>query len=127
MFGKVWKWILFKKLVSKIIQEKQYIIRNKVRKTCLEKYGVDNYAKSEEYKNRINWEEQKKKEYETKKKNNSFNKSKIEIKSYELLKEKYPNVQYQYKSDAYPFVCDFFILSVIIIGHMEDILMIQTI
>lgn len=98
-----------KKLVSKIIREKQYIIRNKVKNTCLEKYGVDNYAKSNEFKNKMNWEEQKKKEYETKKKNNSFNKSKIEMKSYELLKEKYPSVKYQYKSDVYPFVCDFFI------------------
>ena len=86
-----------------------YEAKQKQKETCLKKYGVDNYAKTEEFKNKMNWEEQKKKEYETKKKNNSFNKSKPENESYKLLKDKYPNVEYQYRSELYPFACDFYI------------------
>ena len=47
----------------------------------------------------------------TKRKNNSFNISKSEELSYELLKEKYPDIIKQYKSELYPFVCDFYIPS----------------
>lgn len=43
--------------------------------------------------------------------NNSFNKSKPEDISYNLIKQKYPDVIRQYKSDVYPFACDFYIPS----------------
>lgn len=49
------------------------------------------------------------KQYETKKKNKSFNISKPENQIYKKLKEKYPNTQRQYKSIVYPFSCDFYI------------------
>ena len=47
----------------------------------------------------------------TKRKNNSFNISKQENKSYILLKKKYLDVITQYKSKEYPFICDFYIPS----------------
>jgi len=37
--------------------------------------------------------------------------SKSENKSYNVLKEKYSDIIYQYKSDLYPFNCDFYIPS----------------
>lgn len=51
------------------------------------------------------------KKYNTAKKNNSFNKSKVEEECYILLKEKYPDIIRQYRSDLYPFNCDFYIPS----------------
>jgi len=47
----------------------------------------------------------------TKKKNDTYNKSKYEDQSYELLKEKYNDVIRQYSSELYPFNCDFYIPS----------------
>ena len=125
--------------VIKKIQEKRklkndQIIKN-IKKTCLEKYGVDNVFKSEKIKQKIrkttlekygvehimylpevvnkiaNSEIRKQREIETKRKNNSFNTSKPEDESFNLLKEKYPDVIRQHRSDLYPFACDFYIPS----------------
>ena len=64
---------------------------------------LSDLCKSIEYKNHM---------YEVKKKNHTFNTSKIEIDTYNLLKEKYPDVIYQYKDkQRYPFICDFYIPS----------------
>ena len=50
---------------------------------------------------------------ETKRKNGSFNISKSEEKSYEILCRKYgnENIIRQYKSEKYPFLCDFYVKS----------------
>ena len=91
-------------------------IRNKIKQTCLEKYGVEHYQqtlygklhlsnimKSKEVQDKIN---------NTKKKNNSFHTSKIEQQFKEYLEQNYPNdFEYQYKSELYPFNCDFYIKS----------------
>ena len=47
----------------------------------------------------------------TKRKNNSFNTSKPEQLTKELLQQKFKNVQYQYKDERYPYLCDFYIPS----------------
>ena len=88
--------------------------RQKAKETNLVRYGVDSYARTNDfkqnYKNHL--KEYKYKEYKTKKKNHTFNTSKLEIKTFELLKEKYPDVIYQYRDkNRYPFVCDFYIPS----------------
>ena len=83
-------------------------IRQVIKSTCLEKYGVDNYTKSEAYKKQLPVQQQK--EYQTKKKNNSFNTSKSEEIIYQKLKTKYKDVKRQYKSELYPYCCDFYIL-----------------
>lgn len=112
-----------------------YNNKEKQKQTCIEKYGVDNVFKSEQIKQKIrkttfekygvyhimklsevaskvaNSEIRKQHEYETKKKNHTFNSSLIENKSYLILKEKYPDVIKQYKSDLYPYSCDFYIPS----------------
>ena len=86
--------------------------KNKRKETCIKRYGVDVASKSEIVKAKVNWAAQKDKEYKTKKKNHTFNTSKPEIISYDILKEKYPDVIYQYRDkDRYPFVCDFYIPS----------------
>ncbi|MBO5003727.1 MAG: hypothetical protein J6D03_00370 [Clostridia bacterium] len=54
----------------------------------------------------------KQKRIDTLRKNGTFNTSKPEDKSYELLKELYPDVIRQYKDNIrYPFACDFYIPS----------------
>ena len=104
-------------------------VQDKYRKTCLERYGVENasqsevikkkkiqtclkhykteyYSQSEEYKNRI--DSIMNKSTFTKKKNNSLRCSKIELQFKEWLNEHNINYIYQYKSDKYPFNCDFY-------------------
>ena len=83
----------------------------KHKKTCIERYGVDSYSKTQEFKDKLN-ENMKEifvKRFMTRKQNHTFNTSTPEIESYELLKQKYPNTISQYKSEQYPFVCDFYI------------------
>ena len=78
----------------------------KRKKTLLDKYGVDNIFKD---KSRFNYIQQIENGFKTKLINNTFNTSKPEIESYDILKQKYPDVIRQYKSDKYPFACDFYI------------------
>lgn len=73
-------------------------------KTIFECYGVNNYSNTQEFKER---------EYNTKKLNNTFNTSKPEEHCYHLLLTKFSknDIIRQYKSDLYPFSCDFYIKS----------------
>lgn len=93
------------------IPSQSKIIKEKTKNTCLEKYGVSSTLNLDKCKLRCNTKEAKRKEYLTKKKNNSFNKSKPEDICYELLKEKYSDIIRQYRSEEYPFNCDFYIPS----------------
>ena len=102
---------------------------------AFEKYGVDDANKSEIVKlhkkqafqkkygenvitvfqtpqfkqHMININEQRKqKEFKTKRKNKSFNVSKAEDVCYHMLHFIYPHIVRQYRSDVYPFNCDFY-------------------
>ena len=79
-----------------------YNNREKANRTCIIKYGENNFAKTYLF---------LEKQYITKTKNKSWNKSKEEDLCYELLKEKYPDIIRQYRSKLYPFNCDFYIPS----------------
>ena len=86
-------------------------ILNKTKETNLKKYGADFYSQSETYKETL--PEIQKKIYNTKKQNHTFNTSESELKLLKLLQNKFgfDDVQYQYRSKQYPFVCDFYIKS----------------
>lgn len=84
-------------------------IKDKIKKSNIEKYGVDNPMKLKEYHDKLMTEEVKHKRYSTMRKNNTFNKSKQEEIAYEKLKKIFTNIKRQYKSDDYPFYCDFFV------------------
>lgn len=90
-------------------------VQDKMKQTCLEKYGVSSYMQAQEFKEFIKEHKQEiqNKVYNTKKQNNSFNKSKFEEKAYNLLLTKFTkeDIERQYKSDKYPFACDFYIKS----------------
>jgi len=89
--------------------------KEKSKNTCKEKYGVSIYTKSNEYKDLFKDKDWIKnnmlKSYNTKKKNNSFNKSQPEDDLYKILLEEYPDTIRQYRSKVYPFNCDFYIPS----------------
>ena len=98
-------------------------IKEKVRQTCIKKYGVDNVQKSElikqstiehnlekygvEYPTQLQSTIDKIHESKTKHKTHTC--SKEEDKVYELLKTMYNDIRRQYKSEDYPFACDFYI------------------
>jgi len=95
----------------------------KCEKTCLERYGVKNPSQSKVVKEKKSASTYKhygvihpsysqniiEKIQNTKRKNNSFNKSKQEEIAYELLKGHYSDVTRQYSDKRYPFACDFYI------------------
>lgn len=91
--------------------DENYRNPEKNKKTCLEKYGVESYLKSQEYLSNVDYKKINEKIYLAKKKNHSFKQSNTEDESYILLKEKYQDVKRQYKSELYPFACDFYIPS----------------
>ena len=90
-------------------------VKDKIKNTCLEKYGVENPMQTQYYKNLISSilssNEIQEKIYNTKLLNNSFNISYQEDVCFDLLKEKYSDCIRQYKSKLYPFNCDFYIPS----------------
>lgn len=89
---------------------KSDIIKQKKENTSLLHYGVNNYYKSKESVQKSHTKECILKQIETKRKNNTFNSSNEEEELYLYIKEKFPNVQRQYKdSIRYPYACDFYI------------------
>lgn len=84
---------------NQLIKEK---IKNSNINTCKEKYGVENIMQLQEIYH---------KQLITKRNNNSFNVSKPENDSYNILSKKYNDVKRQYRSKLYPFNCDFYIPS----------------
>lgn len=88
-------------------------IKQKKVKTLLKKYGVNHNwllpTSLESKKKRYASKDWHKKVYATKKRNNTFNSSKIETLIYYLLLEKFNIVERQYKESRYPFACDFYI------------------
>lgn len=78
-------------------------INNKIKNEVIRKYGVDNCSKSEEIKD---------KKIKSKRKNNTFSFSKGEEYIYNKLLKKFNVVKRQYKSELYPFACDFYIPSI---------------
>ena len=99
--------------VDNLMKLKTYVV--KLKDTCIKKYGVDNYAKTDVWKKQyqLNKFNILSKRNATLRKNNSYNKSKSEEKIYSLLLTKFnkSDIIRQYKSDLYPFACDFYIKS----------------
>lgn len=81
-------------------------VKEKSKQTMLDRYGVESYAKSKSYKYNIDKIQQK--IVDTKRKNKSFNTSKIEEQFAAWLKDNNINFVRQYKSEQYPFCCDFY-------------------
>jgi len=94
-----------KEKIDKSIKDKKEEIRNNHNKVLKEKYNVNSFGQL------LTLPEIQEKINNTKKKNGTYKKSNTEDQSYELLKEKFEDVKRQYRSDLYPFNCDFYIPS----------------
>ena len=91
------------------------VVKQHKKEGCLKKFGVEHYSKTKAYHEQmmaIN-KQRKAKEYATKKKNNSFSTSKPEDRVYAFLCKRFnvDDVIRQFKSEKYPFNCDFYIKS----------------
>ena len=100
--------------VEYVFQSKD--VKEKIVNTNMIKYNIDNHMKTDYYRNLmseiISSPKVQEKINNTKRKNKSFNKSKIEDECFELLVKKYYIVKRQYISKVYPFACDFYIPSI---------------
>ena len=87
------------------------VIREKSVQTQLARYGAEHYAQSGVFHSRV--KQMKQKEYATKMKNGTWNTSHSEQQLEELLLSVFSeeDVKVQYKSDLYPYACDFYIVS----------------
>ena len=118
--------------VTNVFQLKE--VKDKIKQTNLERYGVEYNMQNKEIAKKAsngikeNWKNKSENELkiikqkasektksilwkidETKRKNGTFNTSKPEQEVKRLLEEKFSDVKYQYKSEKYPFNCDFYI------------------
>ena len=91
-----------------------YFNKEQVSKAIQEKYGVKWFVYSDKLKAKANTKEALEKQFNTKKKNHTFNNSNVEERCYDILVNKFgvDDVVRQYKSDLYPFHCDFYIKSI---------------
>lgn len=101
---------------SKRTEEEKEIILNKSRQTSFERFGVDNYSKSDKFKQeyQLTKEQRLKKVFNTMRQNNSFRSSKQEELFYEALCAIFDvnDIYKQYRDEKrYPFNCDFYIKS----------------
>ena len=74
--------------------------RNKKEQTCLNRYGKVSYSQTKEWRY---------KECETKRRNNTFHTSRLEVEVSMWLEGQGYNFIYQYMSEQYPFKCDFYL------------------
>ena len=99
-------------------------VKEKAKQAIIDKYGVKSISCIPEIiekmkEGRARWREspeypEKRKlmtehSWETRKRNGTCNSSKTENKIFELLKQKFVDVKREYKSELYPFHCDFYI------------------
>lgn len=84
---------------------------NKIKDTTRKNWGEDCFARTSKYREIIKnkHDEIQDKQFQTKSKNNSFNKSKIENDFEDFLNNIGIPYIHQYKSEIYPYVCDFYI------------------
>lgn len=92
---------------------KSEYFQEKAKESCIEHFGVDNYFKSQQSIDASHSKEAIEKCIASKRKNKTLNTSKPEDEVYEMLVEQFgfENVKRNYKSDSYPFLCDFYVTS----------------
>ena len=83
--------------VDNFTKTQEYL--EKSRETCIERYGIDSYMKTKEC---------QEKRHTTMSNNNTFSTSKIEVDFKRWLDKNNIKYIYQYRSEKYPFNCDFY-------------------
>ena len=87
------------------------ILKERIENTNVKKYGVKNNYTRQDIKAKSHSSESLEKVRKTKERNKTFNTSKPERKLELRLRQLFPDLKVQYKSDVYPFACDFYIPS----------------
>lgn len=112
----IWKHNYTNSLLKKynVINQFQRIdIKEKIRNTCLQKYGVDHYSKTTIFKEKMSIiassDDFQTKRNNTLNLNGTWNSSKDEEYIYKKLCIFFKEIKRQYKSNLYPFNCDFYI------------------
>ena len=86
--------------------------KEKLKRKIFNEYGVECFFKSQGFKELVADEifqrKRKLKEHATKKRNHSFNTSRVEDQAFEMLRFIFPKLQRQHFSSEYPFHCDFY-------------------
>ena len=88
-----------------------YYVREKMSTTCLAKHGVSYFVQSDKCRNRLLDKSTIDKRNDTKRKHKTFNMSSTEELAYKLLYLKFSDIKRQYRSEVYPFNCDFYVPS----------------
>lgn len=88
--------------------------KEKSRRSMNDRYGVDYALQSPKIKAKYDFKSIHAKGQETKRRNGTFNTSKPEENAYSMLCSKFgkDDVERQYKSEKYPFRCDFYVRSI---------------
>ena len=94
-------------------EEKKQKISKKLKGRIITQEAIEKGRKTREKNGTLHFYDPKAKikEYETKRKNKSFNTSKPEQEILKILKNTFGEVKYQYTTEKYPFMCDFYIPS----------------
>ena len=124
-YAKTDEYIIKVQQTSMLKYNKKYYVqtdefKEKSKNTCLKEYGFDNYQQTNEYKNRIKqtcferYGDENYRNYkqiiQTKKENHTLTTSKIEEDFVQYLDNNSISYIRQYKSEQYPFHCDFYLL-----------------
>ena len=109
---KLQQWIIEHGGKTNVFQTKY--VKDKSKQTMQEKHGAPYSMQSNEIKSKYDFKAINAKGNETKRCNGTFNTSKPEEESYEFLCEHFSkdDVIRQYRSEKYPFNCDFYIKSI---------------
>lgn len=86
-------------------------VKEKQKKTCLEKYGVEHNFQIAEEQKKSHSKEAIEKCFMTQKKNQTLNSSNEEDEAFEILKHIYKDLERHHKDAFYPFNCDFYVPS----------------
>ena len=112
----IWKKNQINKLIERygvINQFQRNEVKEKIKKVCLQKYGVEHYNQSNDFKQKMSLiassNEFQNKRNNTLSKNHTWNTSKDEEYIFDKLLHIFTNVKRQYKSNLYPYNCDFYI------------------
>ena len=87
------------------------VVKGKIMNTVIDRYDVNYIFQREDIQEMSRSQESLEKSYNTKKKNNTFSSSKPEKELEIELRKLFPDLKTQYKSEVYPFACDYYIPS----------------
>ena len=87
------------------------VVKERIMNTMINRYDINYIFQREDIQEMSHSQESLEKSYNTKKKNNTFSSSKPEKELEIELRKLFPDLKTQYKSEVYPFACDYYVPS----------------